>query len=56
MVDLEFKLDKPAKRSGGDKYICIEQDDFIIYIPQCHSRVDGEPIKKIIISLSVSSS
>ncbi len=53
MIDLEFKLDKPAKRSGGDKYMCTEQDDFVIYIPQCYSRVDGEPVKKIKITISM---
>ena len=53
MPELEFKLDKPAKRAGGDKYICVQHDDFNIYIPQYYSRVDGEPMKKIKIIIEI---
>ena len=51
MVELEFQLDKPAKRAGGDKYICSEQSEFTIYIPQTISRVNGEPIKKLKVNI-----
>lgn len=51
MPKLDFKLEKPAKRFGGDKYICTINDDFVIYIPQSYSRVDGEPIKELKITI-----
>jgi hypothetical protein len=36
-----FKLEKAAKSSGGDKFVCLAQPDFNIYFPQCISRHDS---------------
>lgn len=38
-------LDKPAKKSGGDRYV-NEAGDFTPYVPQTISRPDGKnPVK-----------
>ena len=37
---VEFKLVKPAKKSGGDRYSCGDWD---IYVPQSISRIGGVP-------------
>ena len=33
-----FKLEKAAKSSGGDKFVCESQPEFNIYFPQTISR------------------
>ena len=43
-VKLNFIIDKIAKSSGGDKYICESNPDFNIYIPQKISRSDKENV------------
>lgn len=43
---LTFVLNKEAKKSGGDKYICKDNEDFIIYLPQYISRNDKNKAKK----------
>jgi hypothetical protein len=35
-----FKLEKAAKSSGGDKFVCVTQPEFNIYFPQTISRQD----------------
>ena len=35
-----FKLEKAAKSSGGDKFVCVAQPEFNIYFPQTISRQD----------------
>ncbi len=49
---LSFKLVQKAKKSGGDKYQCATDENFIIYFPQTFSRVSGEC--KEIISIVIS--
>lgn len=50
---LTFTLDKKAKSSGGDKYICSTQAEFNVYVPQSISR-NGEkepaPVLQIVIT------
>jgi len=36
-----FQLIQTAKKSGGDKYECVDDPSFIIYFPQRISRIDG---------------
>jgi hypothetical protein len=43
-VKLNFIIDKIAKTSGGDKYICESNPDFNIYIPQKISRPDKQNV------------
>jgi len=43
-VKLNFVIDKIAKTSGGDKYVCESNSDFNIYIPQKISRPDKENV------------
>ena len=37
-----FKILKKAQKTGGDKYVCIDDESFVIYIPQSMSRSNGE--------------
>jgi len=37
-----FKLEKAAKSSGGDKFVCESQPEFNIYFPQTISRRDAQ--------------
>lgn len=46
-----FALSKAARSSGADKYVCIEQDDFSIYIPQNISRESSNIKQNITIIL-----
>lgn len=40
---LTFTLEKKAKSSGGDKYVCSTQPEFNIYVPQSISRIGSKP-------------
>jgi hypothetical protein len=40
-VKMMFQLSKQAKKSGGDKYVCVDDENFVIYIPQNVSRDNG---------------
>jgi hypothetical protein len=33
---------KKAQKTGGDKYVCIDDESFVIYIPQSISRANGQ--------------
>jgi hypothetical protein len=44
-----FQLEKEAKKSGGDKYVSLEDETFVIYVPQSISRKDGEVKKELTI-------
>lgn len=39
---MNFKLVQKAKKTGGDKYICEQDENFNIYFPQEFSRINGE--------------
>jgi len=45
-MEYTFKLEKAAKKSGGDKYICGE---WVVYFPQSVSRIDGVTKEVIVI-------
>jgi len=49
---IRFTLEKPARKSGGDKYVASDHEDFSIYVPQKISRTAGEPAKKLLITIS----
>lgn len=45
MKELNFRLTKAARSSGGDRYECGQKGDefwMVIYIPQSLSREDGK--------------
>lgn len=44
---MEFMLDKKAKKSGGDKYVCKTDESFIVYFPQAISRKDGQVLERL---------
>ena len=54
MTKITVRLEKAAKKGGGDKYTGkIEESDFSIYIPQSISRSEGgEPKKEFTITIS----
>lgn len=40
---VECKLEKPAKKGGGDRYQgVIEGENFTVYLPQTYSRISGK--------------
>jgi len=43
MTKLTFTLKKEARKSGGDRYTCNEEENFDIYLPQKFSRKGGTP-------------
>ena len=48
-----FHIEKQAKKSGGDKYVCLTDKNFIIYLPQNVSRDDhGQVKEKVSINIS----
>ena len=50
---LVFNLEKKAKSSGGDKYVCETQPEFNIYVPQNISRDNGKNHETLQITISV---
>jgi hypothetical protein len=50
---MQFKLIQKAKRGGGDKYVSILNEDFVVYIPQSICRVGGEPLSRIWITIGL---
>jgi hypothetical protein len=51
-MNLEFMLVQKAKSKGGDKYACISDPSFTIYVPQTISRVDEQPHPKLKIEIT----
>jgi hypothetical protein len=51
-MSLEFLLVQKAKSKGGDKYVCISDPSFSIYVPQNKSRVGDQPHTKLRINIS----
>jgi len=52
---LEFKLTRPAKKSGGDRYESGTEntpDHMVIYVPQKHSRIMNEPCPKLRVTIT----
>ena len=49
-----FKLVRPAKSNGGDRYEHStkgSEDHMVFYFPQSISRKEGKPIKEITITI-----
>lgn len=53
---LVFMLTQKAKAKGGDKYTCIEDPSFTIYVPQSLSRKDDQANLKLYIEIIKDSS
>ncbi len=54
-VELDFKLTRPAKKSGGDRYehgVKGLKDHMVIYVPQFYSRLDGVPLSILHITIA----
>jgi hypothetical protein len=52
-MKLEFILAQKAKSKGGDKYVCVSDPNFYIYVPQIISRPGGiEPKTKLDIEIN----
>jgi hypothetical protein len=57
-MKLEFILVQKAKSKGGDKYTCVSDPTFSIYVPQTISRnsspdstISGDPKTKLTIDV-----
>ena len=48
---MEFTLEKRAKGLGGDRYVCVDNDKFTIYVPQSLSRQDNKPHPKLTVDI-----
>jgi hypothetical protein len=51
---LEITLEQKAKKIGGDKYICLTDKTFTIYIPQSISRKGDKVHEKLILKIEAS--
>ncbi len=49
---MDFILVQKAKSKGGDKYACISDPSFTIYVPQSISRVDDQPHPKLQVNIN----
>lgn len=53
MDTLTFTLEKPAAKTGGDKYTCTTIENFVIYIPQSISRkINNKPSQNLNINIT----
>lgn len=51
-TSINMRLEKPAQKGGGDKYVgSIEGTEISFYVPQSVSRATGMPIKAITITI-----
>ena len=48
---MDFVLTQKAKSKGGDKYTCVSDPTFTIYVPQTISRVNDVPHPKLSIDI-----
>lgn len=54
MISLKFKLTRPAKSGGGDRYEHGVKDDenfMVIYIPQSISRKDAKVRPEVTVTI-----
>lgn len=54
MTKLQFKLVRPAKSSGGDRYEYLSKGQegwMVVYVPQNISRKDGEIKQELTITI-----
>lgn len=47
-----FKLERPARKSGGDRYECVEDSNWKVYFPQSITRKGGVPKQTLIVEVS----
>lgn len=50
----EFTLERVAKNTGGDRYGCVDDEDFVVYLPQAQTREGGGAPKRratVVVSL-----
>jgi hypothetical protein len=52
MAKFTFNLERPARKSGGDRYECGEDPDWKVYFPQKISRPEGQPIATLVVEIS----
>lgn len=45
-MDYTFILVQKAKGKGGDKFLCVSDTTFSIYVPQTISRIQGKGTDK----------
>ncbi len=54
MIELLFKLVRPARKKGGDRYeadLKGESKPFVVYFPQTICRVNDVPVYEIAMTL-----
>ena len=54
-TELNFKLARPARKQGGDRYEAEigEPKPMVVYFPQSISRKDGIPVEKLTIRIDL---
>ena len=55
VTKIEFKLERPARKSGGDRYeanVPGEEKPMVLYIPQVISRPEGTPVLKLDVQIT----
>jgi hypothetical protein len=53
-LTLTFKLTRPAKKAGGDRYETLiegEAKPMVIYVPQKISRPEGAPSQSLTVTI-----
>lgn len=51
-MSLDFILKQKAKSKGGDKFLCVSDPSFSIYVPQTLSRVGDKVHQKLKINIT----
>ena len=52
MAKFTFNLERPARKSGGDRYECAEDPNWKVYFPQKISRPGTNPEATLIVEVS----
>ena len=52
MTKFTFKLERPARKSGGDRYACTTDENWKVYFPQSISREGGVPKQALVVEVS----
>jgi len=52
MAKFTFKLERPARKSGGDRYECVEDSNWKVYFPQKISRPGTNPEDTLTVEVS----
>ena len=51
-IKFGFTIERPARKSGGDRYQCTTDENWKVYFPQKISRPKGSPVEKLIVEVS----